>query len=277
MSASASRAAIHNSFALKENLADITAKSGSQTILSSLLGTSVGVFISSQVGDDYSLALMVFSLCSSMNILLSYLSLKDVDIHALSVNHFDYLFYRYRNVTPDQVMNTVEFKANEFLLGAPATFFVPVRIGVSVDEAIVSSSEADVSCKKHLDTFFLIRLTLWISSQETNRLFAGEKFIVTARTHKWKKFVAEVSLLFLDSAEESDILKGLAVAHVCRHSLHQQVQNEIGSSTATIGYYAAHNRMRSTFVTAKTRADDMTFCHNIVTESLSQIQCGMFF
>jgi hypothetical protein len=53
LSASASRAAIHHSFALKENLADITAKSGSQTILSSLVGTSVGVLVASQIGDDY--------------------------------------------------------------------------------------------------------------------------------------------------------------------------------------------------------------------------------
>ncbi|CAE7441460.1 RUS4, partial [Symbiodinium microadriaticum] len=41
LSASASRAAIHKSFAIHENLADITAKSGSQTVLASLLGTSL--------------------------------------------------------------------------------------------------------------------------------------------------------------------------------------------------------------------------------------------
>jgi hypothetical protein len=42
LSASASRAAIHKSFAIHENLADITAKSGSQTVLASLVGTSLG-------------------------------------------------------------------------------------------------------------------------------------------------------------------------------------------------------------------------------------------
>eukprot|EP01041_Mallomonas_annulata_P009273 gene9273-19251_t len=41
LSASASRAALHKSFAIHENLADITAKSGSQTICSSMIGTGI--------------------------------------------------------------------------------------------------------------------------------------------------------------------------------------------------------------------------------------------
>ena len=39
LAASASRAAIHNSFSIYENLADVTAKAGSQTILFSTIGT----------------------------------------------------------------------------------------------------------------------------------------------------------------------------------------------------------------------------------------------
>jgi hypothetical protein len=39
LAASASRAAIHHSFAISENLADVTAKSGSQSILASTIGT----------------------------------------------------------------------------------------------------------------------------------------------------------------------------------------------------------------------------------------------
>lgn len=144
LSASASRAAIHNSFALKANLADITAKSGSQTILASLIGTSVGVLVSSYIGDDYNLALMVFSSCSTMNILLTYVSLRDVNIHAVSVNHFDYLFHRYQHVTPSHVLDSYDFKQFEFLLGSPSPFFVPLRIGVSVDQAIITSDEAKV-------------------------------------------------------------------------------------------------------------------------------------
>ena len=52
LSASASRAAIHNNLAASENLADVTAKSGSQTILASMLGTALGVAISPLVGAE---------------------------------------------------------------------------------------------------------------------------------------------------------------------------------------------------------------------------------
>ncbi len=41
LAASASRAAIHQSFAVSENLADVTAKAGSQTILCSTMGTGM--------------------------------------------------------------------------------------------------------------------------------------------------------------------------------------------------------------------------------------------
>lgn len=51
MSASASRAAIHKSFAVCENLADVTAKTGSQSILSSLLGTGLGIGLANILGD----------------------------------------------------------------------------------------------------------------------------------------------------------------------------------------------------------------------------------
>lgn len=46
LSASATRAGFHNSFALRENLADITAKSGSQSIAASIAGTGLGILIS---------------------------------------------------------------------------------------------------------------------------------------------------------------------------------------------------------------------------------------
>jgi len=43
LSASASRAALHNSLATRGNLADVTAKAGSQAILAGMLGTGLGV------------------------------------------------------------------------------------------------------------------------------------------------------------------------------------------------------------------------------------------
>ena len=248
LSASASRAAIHHSFALKENLADITAKSGSQTIVSSLIGTSVGVMVASQIGDDYSLALTVFSVCSSMNLLLSYLSLRDVNIHAISANHFDFLFNYYRNNSYTDVIDSYLFKNNEFLLGSPSSFYVPVRVGVNVDEAIVTAAEAE-----------LVR-----------KLFADEQFVVTVRTHNTKDMIAEVSLLLKEHASESDLLKGLAVAHLCRDSLQQQRHHMLGSQ-ASISYYEVYNRISSKIRSPNDRVHNMTFQDRDVEAAISKI------
>lgn len=58
LTASASRAALHNAVAVTGNLGDVTAKTGSQSIMASLLGTSFGIGLSSWLQHDtYNFAL----------------------------------------------------------------------------------------------------------------------------------------------------------------------------------------------------------------------------
>jgi Vitamin B6 photo-protection and homoeostasis len=52
LTASASRAALHQSIAISANLGDVTAKSGSQSIMASLIGTSLGIGMSSLLSHD---------------------------------------------------------------------------------------------------------------------------------------------------------------------------------------------------------------------------------
>lgn len=52
LTASATKASIHLSFALKGNLADITAKAGSQNVVASTIGTSLGISIAALVVGD---------------------------------------------------------------------------------------------------------------------------------------------------------------------------------------------------------------------------------
>jgi hypothetical protein len=71
LAASASRAAAHRAFATHENLADITAKAGSQSILCSMLGTGLGITVATAIGGfagtdaalTYSLTLGAFATC----------------------------------------------------------------------------------------------------------------------------------------------------------------------------------------------------------------------
>ncbi|KAG5177456.1 vitamin B6 photo-protection and homoeostasis-domain-containing protein [Tribonema minus] len=53
LAATASRAAIHNAFAARENLADVTGKAGAQNILSSMGGMGLGIALSAYLGADY--------------------------------------------------------------------------------------------------------------------------------------------------------------------------------------------------------------------------------
>lgn len=58
LTASASRAALHQAVAITGNLGDVTAKSGSQSIMASLIGTSLGIGMSSLLAHDtYNFAL----------------------------------------------------------------------------------------------------------------------------------------------------------------------------------------------------------------------------
>jgi hypothetical protein len=96
LSASASRVAIHKSFTLKhENLADLTAKTGSQTILSSLLGTSLGIYLSTLVNHSYPLTMTAFLLCSAVHLSSTVLSLRTVTINTLSLAKLEEIFGDY--------------------------------------------------------------------------------------------------------------------------------------------------------------------------------------
>jgi hypothetical protein len=78
LSASASRAALHNSLALSGNLADVTAKAGSQTILASMLGTGVGCLVSPIIGTEWVNVAAGFTVCSVGHLGACWWSLKGV-------------------------------------------------------------------------------------------------------------------------------------------------------------------------------------------------------
>jgi hypothetical protein len=85
LSASATRAGFHNSFAKKENLADITAKAGSQSIASSIVGTGLGIVVSQVIGNATLNVLAAFSVFSSIHLFSVYRSLSSVSLRTLNL------------------------------------------------------------------------------------------------------------------------------------------------------------------------------------------------
>lgn len=135
LASSASRAAIHRSFAREENLADITAKTGSQNILSSLAGTSLGVAISTYCGNDLLLTCTFFSVLSSTSLVFTYLALRYATITALTQDRLDYVlrdFFSGNNVD-QRLLSPEAVKTNEkmFVL-APLDTLHPLKVNPSL-------------------------------------------------------------------------------------------------------------------------------------------------
>jgi hypothetical protein len=183
LAASASRAAIHRSFTLQENLADVTAKTGSQFIVSSLLGTSLGVTLSSFVawsvegaGAQYDTTLALYCALSSVSIAVTYWSLRHVTITSLGPARLDYVVHQYlfpllhSGTSSEQYASSVEegdltspeeLRSQESRLGVPGLqgrrqqgnqalepMHLPeLKVGCDLHEAVGGSQEFQV-CKR---------------------------------------------------------------------------------------------------------------------------------
>ncbi len=84
LSASATRAGLHQSFATTGNLADVTGKSGSQTIASSTIGTAVGIALSPVIGTDTVDIMATFAVLAACHEMCVYKSLQSVVLPSLS-------------------------------------------------------------------------------------------------------------------------------------------------------------------------------------------------
>jgi F0F1-type ATP synthase assembly protein I len=84
LSTSASKSIIHRNLSNSENLADITVKSGSQTIGASIIGTIFGIFLSYFIGTDTLFMLLTFTLLGSIHLYSTYTSLNYVTISTLN-------------------------------------------------------------------------------------------------------------------------------------------------------------------------------------------------
>jgi hypothetical protein len=83
LTASASRAALHQSLAIRGNLGDVTAKTGSQSMAASLVGTALGIGLSPLLGDVPHF-MMGFLVLSFVHQGCNYLSLQ-----AVPLSHFN--------------------------------------------------------------------------------------------------------------------------------------------------------------------------------------------
>ena len=202
LSASASRAAIHKSFAKHENLADVTAKSGSQSIVGSLVGTSLGLSIAATVGQNYPYTLSAFVVCSLLSLTATYRSLQAVTVTTMSIDRLeallaDYLQQRAASTGPNlSILTPAQLLAKEYLLGTAPSGLLPVQIGAPLHEAVRSA--------EHMTTI--------------SALYAQEEYLLTS--YSASPGQAEVYLLYKENASLPGMLAGLMHSYVLRCKLH---------------------------------------------------------
>lgn len=112
LTASASRAALHQSLAIRGNLADVTAKSGSQSLAAGLVGTTLGIGLSPILGDVAHYA-MGFVCLSAIHQGCNYLGLKSVPLFNLNRRRLNIVLEAYvqddKVLSPSQVAEQEDF------------------------------------------------------------------------------------------------------------------------------------------------------------------------
>lgn len=89
ISASATRAEMHRNFVLKENLADITAKAASQNTACSVVGTGLGILLSTFIGNQVPLVLSAFSILTTCHLICTYKAMRQVASFTLNTQRLE--------------------------------------------------------------------------------------------------------------------------------------------------------------------------------------------
>jgi hypothetical protein len=160
LAASASRAAIHKTFAISENLADITAKTGSQNILSSMLGTSLGITAASFAGNNDIMTTMgIFSLMSLSSMFLSFRSLHHVTINTISLGRLEKIVENYFNTEENKtkaIASPQQITQYEKLFGVEINASYPkIFVGKPLNEVFKSITCLEVCRDLVLSNDFL--------------------------------------------------------------------------------------------------------------------------
>jgi len=205
LTASASRASIHQALVKRDNLGDITAKAGSQSTAASLVGTSIGIILSPLLGNDtIHISLLVFTL-SSIHIFYTCRSLRFVTLTTLNRSRLDLLLQEYfknstqigtdhNQIRPESISQVESLW--------PFSFYYKdwLKVGCSLSEL----------CPDGIEQLTFLR----------DLLGADEKYIICPSwnhdTGIYSTGSTCVKLTFFEDATRRDILRGMTHAYALR-------------------------------------------------------------
>lgn len=203
LTAGASRAALHQALAFKDNLGDVTAKAGSQSIAASLLGTSLGIGLSPLIVEDYFHITLGFIGLSSIHQFCTYKSLKAVALKKLNRHRLLIALNLFVNqLSNDKVMIEDD---NQNVL-SPAS--------VSKHETFIPFFHPDDSHTwLHIGSPLIeIASTPDIIHRLINECLSEEKYILNCDldfTCNYPIKIKKVMLTFHHDATDADIIRGM--------------------------------------------------------------------
>ncbi|RYH16588.1 RUS1 family protein [archaeon] len=215
LAASASRAAIHISFAKQHNLADITAKAGSQNILSSMAGTGIGLSVSyAFAGSDLIAQLAAFSTLSLSSLVCTYLSLRHVTINTLNMSKLLHIV--------DHAFNSI-LSSPELTGKLEATILSPVDF-IALESYLATSPPTltAAKCSIHVGGAFHEVFQVYQEYKQIRDVLRREKYVLNVRRSGLQDVVGDQSvihILFLESADNVDLIMAVVHARVLEHLL----------------------------------------------------------
>eukprot|EP01064_Diplonema_japonicum_P015121 TRINITY_DN22888_c0_g1_i1.p1 TRINITY_DN22888_c0_g1~~TRINITY_DN22888_c0_g1_i1.p1 ORF type:complete len:446 (+),score=65.35 TRINITY_DN22888_c0_g1_i1:69-1406(+) len=144
LAASATRASIHMAFANHGNLADITAKAGSQTTVASSTGCAVGAFVSAFLGSSSELLLVALTMCAAVHLMSLAMAIKWVPLQTLNLQRFEMLAKEY--LTSGKMLDPVQVAQREVFVGPAGSHVIngyqPItNMGPTIEEFLRTTKE----------------------------------------------------------------------------------------------------------------------------------------
>jgi hypothetical protein len=206
-----------NTLSFNNNLGDVTAKSGSQAIAASLLGTALGILLSQTFCAYHGTTgiLAGFIVLSAVHQVCTYkalraVPLKSLDRHRLHICLSDYIEKNKDSILPEQ--RNIEKTSHSALSPmevADRDFFIPLMPpDDSVNWLTIGAPLLEI-CPGGADDL----RSLLMPKYESDGKY--ERYIMKIRpNHK------TILLTFLDGAAEQDVLKGMFNAYIARELFH---------------------------------------------------------
>ena len=261
LSASASRAAIHNSYAMKRNLADLTAKAGSQTIFASLGGTALGVALSKIVGSEWLHVASAFAALSVVHLSCVHLAVRSVILRSFNRDRLHQVIRHYLDTAqPNATGNLTGQLLTPKEVSQTETIF-PVHTQKDPFDWIVTAQHS-------LDDIFPNGKTdydKWVSGQ---RYGGHDQFIL-----RYDQVKRRCVLGIVHGASSEDILQAFLQAQVLKDDMDNATEQSWSDEELEVLEKKSQRRAEVLFPTFVEKVLDVGWdCHQLFVEPETTIR-----